>query len=111
MSGARRFLSFAGADVVPMFVRADGRAVVAFLDRGARPTALIAEAWPHELTGPGWHLSQIKRLLEQLPREAADKAQPAATTPAPNSKPNHRENATRPRGFLSAHYAAAGEDE
>lgn len=104
MSDARRFLTFAGSDVAPLYRRADGRTVVVYLDRFGRPTTTTTEAWPHELRGVGWHLSEIKRLLEQLPG-------PALAPPTLTAKSQDR--APQRRGFLSAHYAAAalGEDK
>ncbi len=103
MTGARRFLTFGGVDVAPIYRRADGRTVVVYLDRHGRPTTATAEAWPHELRGLGWHLSEIKRLLEQLPAEAPAPCRglTAAIPPQPSS-------ASRP--FLHAHFTAPKED-
>jgi hypothetical protein len=87
-------LTFAGGDVRPTHRRADGRAVVVYLNRAGEPTRHTAVALPHELRGIGWHIAEIKKLIASLPLESA----PAPETAAP-----------RPPLF-SHHVAAAQED-
>jgi hypothetical protein len=106
---SRRFLTFAGADVAPLYRRADGKAVVVYLDRRGNPTTTTAAAWAHELSGHGWQLADVKQLLALLPGPTGS---PAPAGPTPKTKPDSEARAERPRAFLSSQYAAlAGEDK
>jgi hypothetical protein len=87
-----RPLTFAGADVRPIWRRTDGRAVIVFLDRSGEPTKVKTTAWPHELRGVGWHLAAIKKAIAALPLEGEANAVRAAEPAAP-------------RGFLHAHHS------
>jgi hypothetical protein len=91
----RRPLTLAGGDVEPIARLADGRARVAYLDREGGRTVHTRAAWPHELRGLGWHLTQIKQLIAGLPLDGA---------PAQAEQP-------APRPLLFAHHAAAHRDD
>ena len=87
-------LTFAGGDVAPVRRRADGRAIVAYLDRAGEPMRHTAVAWPHELRGIGWHLADIKKLIAGLPLEGTPTPEPAA-----------------PRPLLFSHHVAAAQED
>jgi hypothetical protein len=96
-------LRLLGADVALERRLADGRAVVRYLDRHGAPTPVTAAAWPHELRGIGWHIAEIKRLVERLPLQGAAPIAPTLTPPLLLAEPR----APQPRGFLHAHFSAA----
>lgn len=98
----RPALTFAGGDVALRLRAADGRAVVDFIDLAGQPIGHSARCHPHQLRGVGWHIAEIKRAIAALPLEGAP-----AVTPTPPTEPL----ATRPRGFLHAHFAVAPGDE
>lgn len=96
-------LTHCGGDVTLERRLPDGRALVRFLDRHGQPTPVTAAAWPHELRGIGWHIAEIKRLVERLPMQGAAPISPTLTRSPETVAP-------RPRGFLHAHFAADRED-
>ena len=78
-----RPLTYLGGDVRLVGRRADGRAVVRFLDRAGRPAGPTAEAWPHELRGVGWHIAAIKRAIAAAPLFGSGAVPPAVEAPRP----------------------------
>lgn len=96
-------LTHCGGDVTLERRLPDGRALVRFLDRHGQPTPVTAAAWPHELRGIGWHIAEIKRLVERLPVQGAAPISPTLTSPPPPAEPH----VLQPRGFLHAHHTAA----
>jgi len=82
-------LTHLGTDVRLVGRRADGRAIVAYLDRHGEPMpGLFAAAWPHELRGVGWHLAAIKRAIAATPvlTGAPDCAVTVPARPAPQPR-------------------------
>lgn len=96
-------LTHCGGDVALERRLPDGRALVRFLDRQGQPTPVTAAAWPHELRGIGWHISEIKRRVESLALQGAAPMSPTLTPPLTLAEPR----ALQPRGFLHAHHTAA----
>lgn len=66
-AGRRPALTYLGTDVRIVGRRADGRAIVAFLDRHGAALDRYAAPWPHELRGVGWHIAAIKRAIAATP--------------------------------------------
>jgi hypothetical protein len=91
----RPALTHLGGDVALERRLPDGRAIVRGLDRHGEPTPFTAAAWPHELRGVGWHIAEIKRLVEAQPLQGTP-----SITPTEPCVP-------QPRGFLHAHHTAA----
>ena len=103
-------LTFAGGDVVLASRLADGRVRVAFVDRAGQPTGHRAEVWPHELRGLGWHLAEIKRLIQALPMAAPAGGSVGHPTREPAPFPLQKPAPTPRRGWLFAHHVAAAEE-
>ena len=102
MTDPRAAFTLAGATVVLAARRADGCALVAYADRGGKPTNRFTLAFPHELRRAGMHLAGIKAAIGGLPLATFGfETVEVHTTQAP---------APRPRCLLSAHYAAAASE-
>lgn len=97
MTDRRPRLTFQGSDVALCRRTPAGKAVVVYLDRHGNPLKATAEAWPHELRGIGWHLGEIKRLVEWLPLQGA----PINSNPEPQTS----------RPLLFCHHVAAHLEE
>ncbi len=64
----RRALTYLGGDIRIVGRRADGQAVVQFLDRHGQPVPNgTATAHAHQLRGVGWHLAAIKAAIASAP--------------------------------------------
>lgn len=100
MSDARRPLTHLGTDVRIVGRCADGRAVVAFLDRHGAPLGRYAAPWAHELRGVGWHISEIKRAIAAAPvlSGAPDCAVVISAAPARPPAPRLHAHFTVPEG-------------
>lgn len=63
----RPALTYLSTDVRIVGRRADGRAIVSFLNRHGAPLDRYAAPWAHELRGVGWHIAEIKRAIAAAP--------------------------------------------
>jgi len=102
----RRALTLRGFDVAIEGRRPDGRALVDVLDGRGRRSERYAQAWPHELRGIGWHLSDIKAAIAAAPLVALASDSPA---PAPSRSP--ASDSAAPRPLLFAHHVAARQED
>lgn len=98
----RPAITHLGADVKIVGRLADGRAVVACVDRAGGVCGNSRPAWPHELRGLGWHMAEVKRLAAAAPLFGGSGIVPA------DALPTTTETVARP--FLSAHYAALAQE-
>ncbi len=99
----KRPLTLRGFDVAIEGRRPDGRALVDVLDGRGRRSERYTQAWPHELRGIGWGLSDIKAAIAAAPLVslASDKAPAALSSDAPKDR----------RRMLFAHHVAARQED